>query len=207
MNLFLDLDGTLFDSRKRLFNLFSDLTSQTLLSFEDYWELKRNMHNHAFILTEFLAYAPEEIDIFSKNWMQLIESEKYLDDDFPFEYTIPTLTRFKEEGHKINLITARQSKIGVQYQLDKYKMTFLFDELYITENKKSKIELLQDAAISTNTQNIICGDTGLDILTGKAFGMKTYAVLSGFRSKPFLKKYSPDFIINDIIELYEANKH
>ena len=205
MNLFLDLDGTLFDARKRLFNLFSDLTSQTLLSFEDYWELKRNMHNHAFILTEFLGYSLEEIDVFSKNWMQFIESEKYLDDDFPFEYTIPTLTRFKEEGHTINLITARNSKIGVQYQLDKYKMTSLFNEIYITENKKSKIELLQDAAISMNTNNIICGDTGLDIRTGKAFGMKTYAVLSGFRSKPFLKKYTPDFIIQNITEINTKN--
>jgi phosphonatase-like hydrolase len=50
------------------------------------------------------------------------------------------------------------------------------------------------------------GDTFSDILEGKNAGVKTAAILSGTQSESVLRKYNPDFIINNLTELKEIIK-
>ena len=45
------------------------------------------------------------------------------------------------------------------------------------------------------------GDTGVDVMAGKALGMHTIAVLSGFRERTILEGYAPDYIFNDISDI------
>ena len=52
MNLFFDLDGTLLNSRKRLYTLFQDLIPESKLSIDEYWDLKRDKIDHKTILME-----------------------------------------------------------------------------------------------------------------------------------------------------------
>ena len=56
VNIFFDLDGTLLDSRKRLYKLFQDLVLESNLTIDEYWELKRNKINHKTILIEKFGY-------------------------------------------------------------------------------------------------------------------------------------------------------
>ena len=44
-NIFFDLDGTLIDCKKRLYNLFTDLAPSHGLTFEDYASLKSKQVN------------------------------------------------------------------------------------------------------------------------------------------------------------------
>jgi HAD superfamily hydrolase (TIGR01509 family) len=51
---------------------------------------------------------------------------------------------------------------------------------------------------------VYVGDTRVDIRSGKAAGMKTVGVLTGFDNYDALKKETPDAIINSIDQLSEA---
>ena len=46
------------------------------------------------------------------------------------------------------------------------------------------------------------GDTELDIMCGKNGGAKTCAVSYGYRKVEELKSYEPDFLIDDLKEVY-----
>jgi len=48
--VFFDLDGTLPDSRERLYRLFCELVPESRLSFDKYWALKRRKQDHKTIL-------------------------------------------------------------------------------------------------------------------------------------------------------------
>ena len=67
MNIFFDLDGTLIDSRLRLYKLFQDLVSSSNLTFSDYWNLKRNKISHKKILTTKFAYSEKDFCNLKKN--------------------------------------------------------------------------------------------------------------------------------------------
>jgi phosphoglycolate phosphatase len=74
MNIFFDLDGTIFDSKERLYRLFQELVPQSNLTFEEYWSLKRNKIGHKTIIANYF----KDIDFiqFEKKWMELIETKK-----------------------------------------------------------------------------------------------------------------------------------
>jgi len=199
MNIFFDLDGTLIDSRQRLYQLFQYLVPQSRLTFDDYWNLKRNKINHESILKEYFEIT--EFAYFEKNWLALIEEERYLDIDQPFEGVTQYLSDLKEKEISIYVSTARQSKQGVLYQFQRFGWTNLFDDILVTEQKQNKQDLIQPYLSIYKNENWMVGDTGKDILIGKELGMKTVAVYSGFLSKEVLLEYHPDYILEKVDEL------
>ena len=50
MKIFFDLDGTLINSKIRLYSLFQELVPVSNFSFDEYWDFKQNKINHATIL-------------------------------------------------------------------------------------------------------------------------------------------------------------
>ncbi|GHT73790.1 pyrophosphatase PpaX [Bacteroidia bacterium] len=191
-----DLDGTLIDARKRLYDLFQYLVPLSRLTFEEYWDLKRNKINHHTILTTQFGYSEFDYTAFEKNWLNLIETEEYLKKDMIFDGVIETLEKLK---YKIYLLTARQSVPMLHWQLKKLKLFDFFDDILVTEHKISKVDLLKKIKLSSD--DFFVGDTGLDILAGKEIGLKTIAVAYGFVAKEKLEEYQPDFIVNDFNEI------
>jgi phosphoglycolate phosphatase len=87
-------------------------------------------------------------------------------------------------------------------QITRFGWQSIFNHIFVTEQKKEKIKLiLEKKNLNIQTSDIFIGDTGKDILTGKALGIKTVAVLSGFLNEKSLKKYNPDCIIKNINQL------
>ncbi len=198
MNIFFDLDGTLIDSRLRLYRLFCNLTNQTLLSFEEYWKLKRNMSDHRKILSEYFNYTDDKIDTFQKEWLNLIETEEYLSIDKLFDFTKNVLDNLTVKNFNLYIVTARQSKLMAYKQLLAIGIFDYFKAILVTENKKSKAQLILDTVNNLNENDILIGDTGLDIKTAKELNIKSMAVLSGFRNRTILQNYNPDYIENNI---------
>jgi phosphoglycolate phosphatase len=199
MNIFCDLDGTLIDSRARLYELFSYLVPCSNLSFDEYWGLKRNQINHRQILIEHFKYSESQIDCFEKSWMSEIELKKWLDLDCPFE----SITDFLVHLNRVNniyLVTARQNKQNVHMQLKKFGWSNIFVEVLVTEQKSTKIDLIKNL-LQVESEDWIVGDTGKDVQTGRTLGIKTAAVLSGFLNENSLLKYSPDIIVDNFIDL------
>lgn len=195
--IFFDLDGTLIDSKKRLFELFKHLVPESELSFNQYWELKKNKKSHSYILSNYLAYSSDEISEFVRKWMELIEEPEWLVLDKPFEGVFDLLKDLNKD-FDLFVVTARQSKMKVVSQISSLGWAKMFKDVLVTEQQFSKTELIKSKYVTTS-EDWFVGDTGKDIQTGRELGVQTVAVLSGFMSKEYLLQYFPDLILESVV--------
>jgi phosphoglycolate phosphatase len=199
MNLFFDLDGTLIDSKQRLYRLFIYLNPKLNISFEQYWEFKKKKISHKEILVRFYGYTNQEYLFFQNLWMNQIEKIEWLKYDKPFNGLEIVLSALSEKN-SLYLVTARQSKIALAEQLKFFGILDYFKLVLVTEQKFEKFDLIVKN-VNVSSEDYIIGDTGKDIETGRRLSIKTIAVLSGFLSKSSLLTYKPDFIIDDVTKL------
>lgn len=188
--IFFDLDGTLLDSRKRLYELFAFLVPASELSFDEYWTLKKDKKSHKEILKNHLNYTENEISNFEVAWMSLIEAPEWLALDVPFEDVTSLLEELKRD-FDLFIVTARQHKERTVKQIMSFGWESLFVDILVTEQRLEKSVLISQKYISSS-QDWMIGDTGKDIQTGRSLGMRTLAVSSGFLSKEHLLAYKPD---------------
>jgi len=202
----MDLDGTLIDTSERHYRVYRDILKSfgvpINLSKEEFWRLKRNGKKTVDLL-------PNDVskDAFQLEWIKRIENREYLKFDEMFSGGFETLTQLKELGHKIILVTLRQRKDNLFWELDRLGLNKYFDDIIVGSPLylKTKAILIQKySKVSTLHDSIIIGDSEIDILTGKQLRMVTIASTYGIRSPEFLKKYNPDFYLDTLIELPEV---
>ena len=203
MNIYLDLDGTLIDSKQRLYKLFQHLVVDSDLTFFAYWELKRNKVNHKTILTSKYNYTQDQYDDFHQKWMTEIELTKWLDLDTPFEGVVNFLAELAR-NHRLHIVTSRQNKKNTLLQIKHFSWKNYITSILITEQKYTKLDLIRNS-ILVDAEDWFIGDTGKDIETGKKLGVKTAAVLTGFLNKECLSQYHPDILIEDITKFNFKN--
>jgi UDP-glucose 4-epimerase len=199
--IYFDLDGTLIDARRRLYQLYVDL-SGSKISFEDYWTYKRNQCSNEWLLGHIENFSIEKIEAFKSMWMHKIELKEYLNLDEPFPQTKELLNRLSSTANLV-LITGRQSFENLTWQLKKFEFENLFTKVLNTANKITKEEKIQQYISVFKPSDIIVGDTGIEVIAGKSLGIKTAVVLSGFRNKESLEKYQPDFVFPSIQQFME----
>ncbi len=206
VKLFIDFDGTLVDSRERLYNLFQFLVPSSNYTFDEYWERKKKGVSHKLILIQEFNYSEEKSQDFHSSWMNLIEKPEWIRFDKPYSDVTKKLIELKSAGNSLILVTARQFPDVLNEQLVKFDWTYLFDQVLVTKQSKTKVELIR-AAIDPEKNDWFIGDTGKDIETGKELGIKTAAVLTGFLSRTVLQKYNPDIIIESFNEFPVLENH
>lgn len=199
MNIFFDLDGTLIDSRERLYFLFQHLVTESVLSFDAYWSLKRNKTSHKDILRDQFYYLPERIADFEANWMSRIELPEWLALDSPFE-GVNEFLELLAKDHTLYIVTSRQYEDSALQQIKVFGWAGLFERVFVTQQKKEKFDLIRNE-VFINAQDWFVGDTGKDIQTGKKLGIRTAAVLSGFLNREKLMEYEPDVIESNVLKL------
>lgn len=207
--LFFDLDGTLIDSRERLYRLFIHLAPNPTISFDEYWNYKMAKKSNEWILkNKFGIKENAAIESFTRNWMKKIESPQYLALDKLFPDTISVLDKLHNVV-SMYIITARQHPSNLMLQLENLDLIKYFKSVLVTEQKNSKTDLIRSLDFPLNASAII-GDTGEETLVGKELGLITINVLTGFRNKAVLETYQPDFIYKDLTEfgkkIIENNK-
>lgn len=195
--LIFDLDGTLIDSKQRLYSLFSELVPSSILTFNQYWEIKQSGISHSNLLKNKFNYQNSQIENFSKLWMQLIESDKYLELDNPFDFSKDTLLNFKEKGFDLILLTARQFPDKVDEQINNFGWDKYFCNILVSKQIETKNEILTRTGLFKEAFFMV-GDTGYDVKTANDLNIFSIGVLSGFHSKFTLQKYNPNEIIPDI---------
>lgn len=199
--IFFDLDGTLIDAGERMYSLFQTLVPQSKLSKTEYWDLKRHKINHRMILSQQFGYDESRICTFEQTWLDLIETDEYLDKDTVYPDVIGMLKQLKSK-HTLYLVTARQSIENTKAELKKLGLFDLFDDIFITEHKTSKEELIKQHINPLMPDDIMVGDTGKDIQTGRNLGIRTVAVSNGFLAPEVLQKYNPDNLFKNITERF-----
>lgn len=198
-NIFFDLDGTLIDASERLYKLFQDLVSESKLTKKEYWKLKRNKINHEIILNKY--FPQRNFEDFNNKWLNLIETNYYLNFDKTYDGIYELLGNLKQT-YNLYLLTARQSKINLEKELEKFNLQQYFTEVLVTEKIKTKEELLK--RIKINTNDYFVTDMGKDIQVAQKVGIKSIAVTYGFMSRENLLKYNPTICIDDLKQIIEG---
>lgn len=200
MNIVFDLDGTLIDSRIRLHTLFQQLAPDSKLSFWDYWTRKRSKVSNEWILAHELGFTPDAIARFVAEWMDLIEAPEFLEKDVCIPGLKDTLTSLREHA-SLYVCTARQHHERAVAQLESLGLASFFGAILVTAQQHSKYHLIKRHIPEICSHDWIVGDTGRDVEAGKALGINTCAVLSGFQNRNTLQEYSPNLILESASEL------
>ncbi len=196
--LFFDLDGTLIDSRTRLYTLFEDLTGDSKLSFDEYWSYKCAKKSNQWVLEEKLDYSDWMVQTFQELWMSKIEDDHYLAMDILFSNTVSCLEMF-HGSCDLFVVSARQFSRKAELQLEMLGIAHFFKDVLITEQKRSKEELIRSLGLGlTQNNSVIIGDTGEETLAGKALEIFTVNTLTGFRNREVLASYQPDLIVDNL---------
>ncbi|HAF60839.1 MAG TPA: hypothetical protein DCK95_00755 [Anaerolineaceae bacterium] len=108
--------------------------------------------------------------------------------------------------YRLGIISAR-SDSGVLDFIQKFSLQQYFDVLvsgqtcYYSKPFPHPLLFAADAMHVQPERCLMVGDTVVDILAGKAAGMRTIGVLSGFGTQKELKKAAADFILKSIADL------
>lgn len=203
--LFFDLDGTIWDSSRRLHQLFIDLTNINI-DYNVYWEEKRNKVSNEDLLLKYTKADNKKIEEFTNKWLLLIEQEEYLALDQPFTFSEEVLKYCISQDCEVYFVTLRQSRDSVIKELINKNLYNYCKECFVSENKYSKEEMILKSNIALNSNDFFIGDTGKDIIAAKNLGINSVGVLSGFRNRAVLTHYNPDYIIDNISFLPEIIK-
>lgn len=197
MKVIFDLDGTLLNSKLRLYRLFQHLCPESQLTYEDYWVAKEKGISNLKILSDKFLYTPKALMDFNSKWMSLIESDFFLSYDILFDDVNNALSAICK-SHSVYLCTARQSKDTTISQLKRLGIFYFFEKIMVTQQRATKVELVSQHGIAVSDHDWFIGDTGEDIKSGKKLKMKTCAVTYGFLSRKTLCQYKPDLFIDSL---------
>jgi phosphoglycolate phosphatase len=201
MNLIFDLDGTLIDSRPRLYSLYRQLVPDTKLDFERYWNFKRSKTPHSQLLRDHEGFGDTQISQFEVEWMALIETPKLLALDINFPGMPQALERLARQA-TLHVCTARQLHEPVLEQMERLGLAKYFRNILVTLQHYPKESLIAANVADLSPMDWMIGDTGKDIEVGRTLGIRTCAVLSGFLSRESLKDYKPDMILSCATEFH-----
>lgn len=203
MKIIFDLDGTLVNSQRRLYNLFTELTETNEFSYERYWSIKRERITQRDFLIKYFDYSEDQLAAFRGRWRQTVEEEeRVLSEDFPVE-GIQSVIASLSKNNELYIVTNRQKTDLAAKEVDFLFGKCYFEKVLATEQKVSKIDLIR-RNISFGKGDCLVGDTGEDVKTAQKLGIHSVAVSWGVLSEKILSGYKPDFLVGDIAELLES---
>ncbi len=202
-----DLDGTLVDSNKTIYNSTAYALGKLGIDFnvsEDLFALKIGQH-FVDIFNAFNIDVPDFekfITIYKVNYFEQMEFSKVYDG------VEVTLAALKSRNIKVSLLTTKiqdqADRIIDHFNLRKY-FDLVMGRREGIAHKPSPEPLLKictDLNVDVNN-TLMVGDTELDIQCGKNAGSHTCGVLYGYRTKELLKIEEPDFIVEGIQDIIE----
>ena len=202
-----DLDGTLVDSNKTIYNSTAYALGKLGIDFnvsEDLFALKIGQH-FVDIFTAFNIDVPDFekfISIYKINYFEQMEFSKVYDG------VEETLSALKDRDIKVSLLTTKiqdqADRIIDHFNLRKY-FDLVMGRRDGIEHKPSPEPLLRicdDLKVGVKN-TLMVGDTELDIQCGKNAGSYTCGVMYGYRTKELLELENPDFIVDRIEEILE----
>ena len=200
-----DLDGTLVDSNKTIYNSTTYALSKLGIDFnvaEDQFALKIGQH-FVDIFNAFNIDVPDFekfITIYKINYFEQMEHSKV------YQGVEETLAILKDKNRKVSLLT---TKIQDQADriIDHFNLRNYFDLVMGRRDgiahkpSPEPLELICKELNVDLKNTLMVGDTEMDIQCGKNAGSFTCGVLYGYRTKELLEIEKPDFIVGDIGEI------
>jgi phosphoglycolate phosphatase-like HAD superfamily hydrolase len=200
--VFLDLDGTLINTKKR-YHIIHDEICNNLnikpMSMDEYWEYKRIKTTEKEILGKCGADT-DNLKLILSDRISKLEDEDYLRHD-QLHNGVRNFLKTNQKDKLITLVTYRRNRNTLIDQLRKLSIDKFFHKILntIPRNKEKfmgKVELINNCYDIEKYDTVFIGDTETDILAGKYLKMTTIAFLGGIRSSEILREYDPDYCIS-----------
>jgi pyrophosphatase PpaX len=200
-----DFDGTLVDSMKVIFEALNEALSKRNLPTIDLDLFGRMAGRPISDIINAKTHVPEptiktiEKDVF-KAYVEFCKVRCQL-----LPNVENTLNVLKSKGVKLGLLTTTPRK-PLKVVLRKLAIGDYFDIMLAKDDAKSKPDpdglrqIITEFGIRAD-ECLYVGDSPIDILTGKAAGIRTIAITTGVTTMEQLKENTPDIIITDIEQL------
>lgn len=210
--IFFDLDGTTIDTSERHYRVYRDILDsygiQNTISKDEF----RNMKGMGRKTVELLPNGCSKsfIQKFEKEWINKIEKKENLKYDFLIPHVSDVLSILRDGKNKLILVTLRNNKENLFWELNNLKLTKYFEEVLVGsplrfEEKSTLIREYLKTAGKDRFITII-GDSEADITAAKKSGILSVAVTYGIRSEDFLHKLKPDFCLDSLCGLLQILK-
>ena len=206
-NIFFDLDGTLIDPEEGIINSILYSIQKLNLPVASKKELKHfigppliESYIHYFNLSR--ADAKHAVDVFREYF-----SEKGLYENFLYSEVYDSLLRLNELSFNLYIATSKPTyfakKIADYHNIDRFFVAVIGSTLDHSRIKKNDIiqYILNNYGIKS-TESIMVGDRKFDITGAKSCMLKSIAVTYGHGSKEELMNAEPDFVIDEISEIF-----
>lgn len=200
-----DLDGTLVDSHKTIYNAtIKSLHELNIDSEIEEQTFREKIGMHFVNIFEEMNVPVKDFDefitIYKNNYFDFInDSELYPSVEFVLDLLL-------NHSYKISLLTTK-AQDQAEKILEHFKISKYFDLIMGRRNgmphKPAAEPLLlicKELKVKPE-ESLIVGDTELDILCGKNANVVTCAITHGYRSHESISQYNPDFIIKNLNEL------
>lgn len=163
-----DMDGTIVDSRLRLYSLFIELTGSDI-SFDKYWEMKAMGFNQKRMLIE-IGYVGDT-DIFHTKWLINVERKDLIEKDTLIDNVHELLAYASERGFLMYVITNRQNIEILKYELRYLQINKYFIDVYSTYQKCKKDKILKSLGLNME-YTLYIGDSREDMEASEKLGIK-----------------------------------
>ena len=192
-NIFIDFDGTLVDIAPRHYRVYKKCVKKmggTPLDRKKYWELKRdNISWNELLLISGLEV--NNRDDYLELFIDRIESLEELYRDELFVDSLSALKKLSSNDNKLYLLSLRRNSDALDKQIEKLGIGCFFEKI------KQTIDNPEDS--------IVIGDTEADVSAAQQLNATSIALLSGIRSKEFLKSMEPDYLVDGIGDVANIN--
>lgn len=196
--IFLDLDGTILDGKLKHYNCYRDILIKDggqPLDMDIYWDMKRSKIKRTIALER--SFYKKSYEDFYKQWIDNIEKKAYLEYDFLKPDVIDTIQNWRSTVNRVFLITMRNNRENLLWQLAKLNIFNLFDGVFSCRNldNVTKYDAIRDINFNTG---LVIGDTEQDVELAKKCGIKCIGITNGLRDKSFI---DADFFYQEIKDI------
>ncbi|MEQ6378377.1 pyrophosphatase PpaX [Bacillaceae bacterium S4-13-56] len=203
--LLFDLDGTLIDTNELIISSFAHTLDQYAPGKYEREDILAFMGPP--LKDTFIQVDPNRVEEMIETYRaHNLEHHDQL--VIPFPGVVDTMKSLKEKGYKLGIVTTKMRRT-VEMGLIITGLEGLFDTVITLDDvKKAKpdpepIYKALDALDSIPEETIMVGDNYHDIEAGKNAGTKTAGVAWTIKGKDFLGKYNPDYMLEEMEDLYK----
>ena len=200
-----DLDGTLVDSHKTIYNAtIKSLKDLNILNNIDEEIFREKIGMHFVDIFEDMNIPvndfEEFIQVYKNNYFLFIDdSELYPD-------VSNVLSYFSQRGFRISLLTTKAQdqaeKILKHFKLSDYFNVIMGRRNGIAHKPSPEPLLLICKELEIDPiESLIVGDTEMDIQCGQNANVKTCAIIHGYRTEESILLHKPDYIVKDLNDL------
>lgn len=203
--LLLDLDGPLLDVSERFYRLYASLLREQgrqPVDRAEYWDLKRSGVPERDIVSRSLS--PESAECYFVRRSELIEARGFLRFD-RLQPEVPEILEMLDRHRELALVTLRANCENLAWELKRFRLLEIFSSVLCAGEEggtaQTKVDLVRAVYPRVGPNDVLVGDTEVDIQAARMLGCQACVVLSGIRRRELLIEQQPDAILDDIRQL------